>query len=48
MLETPWSAYQAALWNGIQTFCLSEVAASSRAAMEKHLNGPFLQAGINF
>jgi len=37
ILGTAWSAYQAALWNGIQTFRLAEVAASSRAAMEKHL-----------
>jgi hypothetical protein len=37
IVGTAWSAYQAALWNGIQTFRLAEVAASSRAAMEKHL-----------
>src|SRR5262245_57278387 len=37
ILGTAWSAYQAALWNGIQTFRLAEVAASSRAAMGKAL-----------
>lgn len=37
ILGTAWRAYQAALWNGIQTFRLAEAAASSRAAMEKHL-----------
>jgi hypothetical protein len=37
ILGTAWSAYQAALWNGIETFRLAGAAAANRAAMEKHL-----------
>ena len=37
VVATAWSAYQAALWNGIESFRLAAAAAASRAAMEKHL-----------
>jgi hypothetical protein len=36
-LGSSWSAYQASLWNGVQTFRLVDAAAASRAADEKRL-----------
>jgi hypothetical protein len=37
ILGTAWSAYQAALWNGIETFHLAGAAAASREAVETHV-----------